>query len=406
MSAAIAEPPDAPETADTPDIPSTERQAINNMADKLKAAMGQIVSPPALTKPAEQKPVAQVTPTVTPPATSEPQQPEIPKEPKSHKDWKVLMDLRAKAEAEAKQFKTELDMLKAKPQASVEEFEKLKTAATERDQLKAELETARKGSAEYEEAKKRLADQDQIIKQIAIEHSPEFQSHFGQRFQNALVEAKEAVGAEHAAQVETAFQVPPSAYRDQQVAALGESLSEFQKAALVAAYTDLKRTERERAAELKKAPENYQKLQELQAERAKQEEAKVIENRNVLLAQITSQIDPELNGAEATLVQAVKNRTRKVVEGSASRDEFVEVLIDAARGKKYSTVVKEQAEKIGKLETQLAELQGAQPGVQTSAAAPASRKTAINPDDHTDIGVKFRKYRDELPAKHRATGAV
>lgn len=392
MSAAIAEQSDAPEITT---VPPGERQAINKMAEKLTAAMARIPERPAAIAPVIPKPTEQSKPVEKPVETSKPVVPEKPAVEPAKPVVPEKPAEQSKPESKTRQEWKELVALKDKYQA---EAESLKPTVVERDQLKAELETARKGSTEYEEAKKKLAvqdqaitERDQFIKQFYIEHSPEFQSHFGQRLQNAILAAKRAVGAEAASKIETVFQVPASKYRDEQVALLAEGLSEFDKGRLVKAYTDLEDTELERAAELKKAPENFKKLQELQAQRAKEAQEQETAKRDALTTMVMSRVESELKDADEVTAKTVKERTRKVIEWSATPEELTGTLVDAARASASDNRIKEYIEKVGKLEAQLQELQGAQPGVQTSAAAPMIKRASKNPADDEPLGLVFRR---------------
>lgn len=384
-----------PEVAEAPeevvDIPASEKVAINRMADKFKDAMKGLKTPPPAAiapvetpKPAEAPKPAPAAPAPAPAEAPKPAEPAqqngeaaIPEIPKTHKDWKALKEVKDKYQKDYETLKPQFDSLTAEKSAAI----------AERDQIKAELAEAKKGTAEHAELKAEYEKAKQFVDEFYVERSPQFQSHFGQRLQAAKMEAAKAVGPEHADKIKAAFEIPASKYRYEQVKAIGLELDDYDRAALVRAYGNLEDTERDREAELAKAPENRKKLAELEAKQQQERAAQDTTQRNAVWAKVIAQIDPELIGyAEA---DTIKTAAKRVIYREGGPDEFVSVVSDAARWRRHKSSLVEKDERIAKLEGQLAEMQASNPTVQSTVASPA--KKSPPPLDNSDVGATFHK---------------
>lgn len=372
---------------ETVEIPPSEKAQINSMANAFKEAVKTIAKPAAIA-PAEPPAKPAEKPSEAPKPTEKPH--DKPAEQPKPSDPAQNNELKGKAREQfenleklMKKYKGDYESLKAQTDS----------VSAERDDLKTKLEAASKGTAEYEAAKQRLDEYDKIVKQFYIEHDPQFQSHFGQRISSAVLEAKEAVGPELSSKIETALQFPPSPYRDRQVAELAEGLDDFSKAALVTAYTELKRTERDRAAQLSNSKENHKKLLEVQSKQAREEAEKANQHRMLLLNQVNAQIDPDLVGVEPTVAASIKESVAKIVTGSASTEDYVQFLIRGAKSHKLSALEKEKDEKIAKLEAQLSELQTTQPSISGGPAQPHKAKAG----ELEDIGAKYKRLAATIP---------
>lgn len=364
-------------------IPETEKFEINRMADKFKGAMEKIAEPAKsiAAVPTEKPPAApeEPKPAEAPKPVEKPPEPVIPKEKSpARQQFEDLEKLKDK-------FKTDYETLKSQYDPIV----------SERDQLKTKLDEAVKGTQEYEQARQRLAEQEKIIKQIAIEHDPQFQAHFSQRVSNAILEAKEAVGPEHSAKIEAILQLPASSLRDREIEAIAETLtSEFAKMDLLASVKELKRTERDRKAELAKAPENYKLLQEVRDKEAREQREKALATRSQLVEHITKQIEPDLTDVDADTAKAIKEDVRKMVHNEMDAEKYVGFLIYGAKGRKAESLLKAKDEKIATLEAQITELQGSQPTApRNGRAAPA-----VKEGEFEDVGAKFKRLVATIPA--------
>lgn len=284
-------------------------------------------------------------------------------------------------EKEMRKWREAHDQIKPQFEMTQAELVKAKKDQERYAKMESELEDLKKKGSEYES----------IVKQFYIEHDPQFQSHFGQRLSAAVVEAKEAVGTEHAVKVAEILSYPPSPFRDKQLAEIADGLTDFQRTELVNAYSSLKRTERERKAELDKGPENFKKLQELQANKAREESAKASENRNALLAHVQKQIEPELAGVDAVLAETIKTTVRKAIEGDIDAEGYVGLLVDSAKGKKFAATMKDKDDTIAKLQAQIQELSSTQPTVQGGKAVDGKKDKSVS-----------SAYQDALAGKLKA----
>lgn len=350
------------------EMPPSEKKAINQMADKFKAAMGATAqASQANDKPASAAPAAEQP--ATPPEQTTPKQPSD----KQMLNWRELERVKDQFKAEAQQYKAELEKIKKTTPVNPEEVEKLK--------------------AEHEQVKRSLAERDQIVQQFAVEKHPAFQKYYSERIGAVISEAKESAGADYAADVEEILKAPPSAQRDKQIQILSEELSDFSRTALVNAVTELRRVEKERESELAKAPENIKLLQEFQARRVEAERLKLAQDRALLLNHINVQIQDDLATADPATAKTIRGNLERFIKGESDTAHYTETLTAAAKWQRYEPVLKEKNELIEKLNAQLQELQGAQPSLQRSAAAPAPKKAQTAPDN-TDLGPKFRQLRD------------
>lgn len=364
------------------EIPPSEKVPINSMADKFKGLMAQLPAD-APAKPAE--PAKSIAPAPAPapaPPPAEPAKPAAPAPAPVKPPEPAKPDVASPARENFQRLENEAKRLREEAAAFKAQLE---LAKADSDKFREQAEALAKLQPEFEATKKDRDEYQKIVKQLYIEHDPQFQTHFNQRVQAALVDAKEAVGPDLAAKVEQILSVPPSSYRDEQLEALTEGMSEFRRSSLVQAYADLKRTERERKAELAKSAENHAKLQEVQAQRAREAEERAAASRAALIQHANAQIDPELTDAAPELAVEIKTRTKAIVEGTANAEAYIGMLVDAARGRKYSALVKDQAEKISKLEAQLASMQTAQPSLGGGAGG------GHKPAEPEDMGVKFRR---------------
>jgi hypothetical protein len=354
-----------PEATET--LPQSELKHINSIAEKFRNLTQGIEATPE--KPAAIAPVEPPKPA----APAEAAKPEIAAPPELKGRARLQFQ---KLEDQMRKYRTDFESTKA-----------------ERDALKAELEAAKKNghAPELDTLRKELSERDKVLAAVAIEKMPAFQAHFSERFQTVIDEAKEAVGADHAPKVEKVFAMPPSEARDQQFNALAGEFSDITKLSLLDLYRSHRRTEKDREAELGKAPETLRHLQEQAARAQKEAELKQVRERAALLGHIVSEIEPELAGADPELSKAIVGDTRRFVEGGASLSPelYVKTLTDAAKWRRHEKAFREQGDELAKLRSQLAEFQSVNPSLRSSTTA--TQRKAPPPLDNSDIGPRFRQ---------------
>lgn len=380
-------------------LPPDEKVAINRMSDRFHEAMGKIKPAPAEQQPAAAAPALGAEPAL--PAETKGQ---------ARQAFEKLKGLKDRAELDAATLRAELEKLTAPAPGEPPELpttakdwkylkglrnkavQDAEAAAKERDRYKVELETIKKnGAPEMEALKKEVAARDLIVKQFAVSQDPRFQNHFAEKFQSALTEAKEAAGQESAEQVEQIFALPASTNRDLQIEQLAEALdlSDMRRLDLLDSYKSHKKAERERTAELAKAPENFKILQEQAARVQQDRELKQVRERALLFQHIAGSIANDLTGVDETQSKAILGDTKTFVDGKASTELYVRTLADAARWRRYEPTMKQQAELIETLQGQLSEMQASNPTVQSNGPS-VTRKQP--PDrDNRDLGGIFRK---------------
>lgn len=344
------------------ELPKSERQHINAMAEKFKALTAQA-------KPEK----AAVEPAAAP--TAEPAKPEFAAPP----------EIRGRAR---EQFQT-LENLKRKYQKDYE------TLKPQFDSLKAELEAIKKNggnTAELDTLRAQLSERDKVLAAVAIEKHPKFQQHFTERVQAAAIEAAQVVGTEHAATVEQIFKSPASPQRDKQVEELAAGLSNFKALDLLESYKTLKRTEKDREAELSKAPDTVKLIAQENERRAKDAELQLARQRAGLLQLVATELESDFTDANDPMTKEAAADVKRFIEGADGKLDgklYVRTVADAMRYRKAQKTMAEQTEIITKLQTQLNEIQNATPGVRPSTTS-TERKTKP-PLDNSDLGPTFRR---------------
>lgn len=388
-------------------IPPSERKEIVKMGDAFREAMKkpQAIAPappppaPAATpKPApagpKDDPATKLTPKLpaASPATApapapvpvpeaKPSDPE-PEMPKNAKDWKAFKELKAKADAEAKQATAEAAALKAEAAAQKAELETLKKGSAEWERVK----------ADYEGTKKQLTDQQKILDIVALEHNPKFQEHYTNRIKGYAESIKGFLAGEVAGKVDQIFALPPSRLRDEQIKALVTELDETDRVAATAisnAYVNMAVVERERATELGRASENVAQWKASEQKRHQEEQAARQSHLNAVLDLANQQTAADLEGAEQADAVSFKEDTRRLVYGELDQPSMLRIATYASKGRKYDKTIAERDEMIAKLQTQVAELTSASPpanGTGGGQHIPNRR----GPADNTDIGNRFR----------------
>jgi hypothetical protein len=349
-------------------------QAFNSMAEKLERLMKETTAKPAAEAPKSTAPDAsdKVQTDSRKPAPKTEAKTEVKTDdaatitsPKAA-DWKIVKEAKAKAEAEAADYKAkleatmkEMEALKSKPQIDpVFEAKKkeLEEAALERDRLRTELET------------------------VALERSDKFKNYFDRKFQSAEKQAKAAVGEEHASGIVELLAMPPSKERKERINEIREELLGIDADAFSAAVRAYDEAREEKVEQLKDAKTNYQKLMELQQQEhlTKQQEAE--RRAELSAAQVLSvakkDIDsfkPSEDPSQAAFAAESEEFVKKFFQNKLAASEVALLPVLAREATRYSSVVVPSLQaKIKELEEALSKYQGA--SSRPAGGPPASPK--------------------------------
>lgn len=357
MAIATADPTTPPLT-----VPPDAKAGLTRMSEKFSEAMkGKVAEPP---KPAETKP-AEPPPVVAPVKAPETIVPDVKMEPKvvekapEQKTTKLPADNFKVLEKQRDDFKTQAETYQAK----VAELEKKLS------------ETSTTIPPELEQTKKQLEAANKVLEEFYVEKSPQFQKHFGEREQQAKTELAEAVGSELAPKLEKILK-GHGEWRDEQLEEMATELSSFKQSAIVKAYSDLKRVEKEKAAELAKASENYAKLREVEGEQQKltaTEEAKQVESAFAGELQKFSTL-PEFqpvdgNTEHNAAVEANRKLARSIATAQLPPAERARLALLAVKGHNSIQTDAIKDALIAKLQKQISEMQGANPTLKGGGAA-------------------------------------
>lgn len=396
-------------------IPPTVQ--INKMSDKFKAAMekgsasaAKTAETPAPAAPAAPAPITPPAPAPEAPKPVEkaPEKASLVPEPKAPEAPKVEVKAPEKPAVDPKATTTvEPQKLRA---------EQFKVVETQRDEFRTKWETEQKRAAELEAKlaaaavppeleswKTRAEKAEEIVKQVAIAHTPEFKRAFTSKITELQTEAKEAVGAEHADKIAKLLKAPPSEHRDEQIESIAEELSSYKQVSLNRAYSELKRTERERDAELSKSDENIGKLEELHAEQNRQEIAKrrqqtilALQNELPKFSFLPEFRTVEGNAEHNAIVSENTKTVQHIVTSDLPPEERARIAVYAVKGMKSIETDAIRDALISKLQAQIAEMQAANPNLRTTTGS-TTEKADAKP---LTFGEKYAKaMREGIPAK-------
>lgn len=237
---------DTPSSEEPLKLPPTVN--INRLSDKFKEALGRTDK---VAEPSPEKPPTNSKPEPERPAPEKPQ----PKQEKDSKEPKIPREHFKALEAQRDDYKTKWEQ--------AEERAKLIEAKTK------ELEG--KIPQDYEQLKSKLSEHETLVQKFYVEHSPLFKQAYDDKIQRGIDEAKEVVGSINADQIGELLSLPPSSRRDAEIEALVADMPSFKQGALIQAMRDVRRLQKERAAELAKPTENFKQLKDVEAQRASQE---------------------------------------------------------------------------------------------------------------------------------------
>lgn len=251
---------EAPTTEQPPKAEGTAPEysdGIKRMQEKFSKHMAEI-------EKAEAKPMTELKPKEQPAPAKEATKVEEPKHevglltdeppanisPKAGEAWKSF---KAKANSELKTRESKIAEL-------TQQIEGFKKTAQQPAVDPKEIETLRKANEQY----------DKELKMLAIERHPKFKAYYDDRIAGYIETAKKIVG-ENASALAKVLALPDDEYRQERIDKLADGLSPMRQADLAATIARMREVQSERAAELEKSSQGYQKMME--TEKQQQEAA-------------------------------------------------------------------------------------------------------------------------------------
>ena len=325
-----------PETAPSPNLEKTAKA----MGDRFRSQMS---DPPTTTDPTPPTSTAKTDKTTAPPGAPVAKKPDPPEKKTKEQNFAELNkhfdDFRAQSETRIKELEAAIENSK-------------KSWSEEKGGLEPQLK-------QYQE----------IVQRVSLENDPRFKAAFDSRIHAALADAKESVGSAKAAAVEAAFNMPEGETRDARIKEIASELDEFEKMGLRNSYDNFKRAQRERKAELAKAPENLTNLQKLDQKRAeetqqarKKELGELFNTEVAQFAQGIPDFAPDLKDeAHNKIVADTIGRAKQWLDGELSNLDTVRLALWASKGINAVDREKALSDQIAKLQKQVADLTAAHP---------------------------------------------
>lgn len=308
-----------------------------------------------------------------PEKTLEPSKPAPTAEPAKPADGKKLNHEHFKVLEQAR------DEFRGKWEASEKTLKELQTKLQEQ---------ASRPHPEFEETRKKLAEYQEREKVYFLEHSPEFKQAFNTRIEDAITEAKEAVGAANAAELEKILRAPPGEWRNERFREFAAKLEDdIARSDARDAYSKLRATQRERDGELAKAGENLKALEQVKMREREQsmEQARLARQR--LYEQSLAESSKGLiefreteDAAHNTQVAENRELLKSFLTSDLPPEEMGRMAAWAVRG--YRSLAKEKAltEKVAALEGEIAKLSSSTPGMDAGGNVSDKTDKADTPD--------------------------
>lgn len=310
-------------------------------------------------------------------------------QPKSSDQWETFKKSR-KVERDALRadIKTREDKIEAlnKKQAELEAKVQTPARAELSDEIKSKIERLEGENKELHER----------ITVLDVTKNPKFEKYFSEKFTEIYSDAKSVVGEEQASRIERILKFQDPEYRQEQLNAFYADMEdEGARDDLRAIVRDLKKVERERDGEVKKADEHRATIQ---AKAALEAERNTSHLKGMFEQAVKGVQDPEKGFAPFQLrdgdenwnkgVQTRLDEVRKLLfspqelsQEAAARYAFAAVGI-APIVESYKADKSAWAQEKANLEAQINELKGAQPtaGTTTSKTITAGERTQMSRD--------------------------
>lgn len=230
--------------------------SINRLSEKFKEALGRADKPTEVKAEVPEKPK---------PVQAEAPKADAPKADAAKSDKSDKSDALKEPKIPREHFKaleTQRDEFKSKWELAEERAKQVEAKAKDLEQ---------KIPTDYEQLKGKVAEAEEIRKKFYVETDPIFKQAFDQKIAAGLDEIREIAGAGKAEELIELISLPSSAKRDAAIMELTEEMPTFKQHSISQAMRDVRKLQKERAAELAKPSENYKHLEDVKSQRASQE---------------------------------------------------------------------------------------------------------------------------------------
>lgn len=208
------------------------------------------------------------------------------------------------------------------------------------------------------------------LEAVAVERSPRFEAAFKPRIEAAMSQAKQAVGAEKSALIESLLQLPESRYRDEQLESILEGIGGMRQGKLHLAIAEMDRIRSEREYMSKNGQEVYKRW-------ATDEQARQAQQKQQHVQQVASVLDAELSDWQRSVdlfkpkdgdaehnsrVQSRVETAKAIFSGGLDLPSLARAAAWASIGPDLVQASQADKKLIAELQADLAALRGAQPG--------------------------------------------
>lgn len=274
--------------------------------------------------------------------------------PKGEKAGKQWDDLKAKHTSEAAVLKAEVERTKAELAAA--------KSVGDADEVKS--------------IKEQLKQYQELIREVAIERDPGFKQKFEPREKTAIDAAKLAAG-DKGAKLETLLKSPSSPWRDEQISAIKDELSDSSKMRIDSALRMLDQIDLEKQSEIAVQRSQFEhKHAATVSQQREQQAARMKEFSTSFDSTLKEWSDPaaghpfliERSGDEAYNKEVAASKTlasnlhQSFIKGEMEPADFAKAMLHVSVAERTLKASQEYLKRAEKAERALAKIRGAQPG--------------------------------------------
>lgn len=339
--------------------------SINRLSDKFKEALGRADKPAAKAPEPVPEKVADVT-------TGTASQREAPKT-ENHKEPKIPREHFKVLETQRDEFKTKWEQAEERAKANEAKAKEYEAKAKDVEQ---------KIPTDYEEIKSKVSEAEEIRKKFYVETDPIFKQAFDNKIAAGIDEIKDLAGSDKAGDILELISLPSSAKRDASIMELIEDLPTFKQHAISQVMRDVRKLQKERAAELAKPSENYRHLEEVKSQRSTKEKLERLEalERAVKITASEAARDTvhfqKLDGNESHNQRVIENEKmlREFTTHDMGPEDRAKLSMWAVRGIRSSQTDALKDALISKLQGELKAISDSNPSVSGTGKAHSGEK--------------------------------